>query len=264
MVGALHDRVVFVTGSAGGIGAEVARQLVAGGARVLLLDVLEEPLHILADELGESALSVTGDVTDLASLEAAVAAGIDRFGHLDAVLANAGIEALGPVGSMDVSLADRIVEVDLLGVWRTVRAALPALVASQGYALLVSSLSATSAGPYNAPYNAAKAGVVALAKTLRLEVASSGVEVGVAYFSYIATDAARRAVEDPIMMEVMGRMPAAMLRPIPVAKAAAAVVAGIARRSRRVVVPRSGIASVLFPEMAQRLTEFVLRPRPRR
>ena len=137
-------------------------------------------------------------------------------------------------------------------------------MASQGYALLVSSLSATSAGPYNAPYNAAKAGVVALAKTLRLEVASSGVEVGVAYFSYIATDAARRAVEDPIMAEVMGRMPAAMMRPIPVAKAAAAVVAGIARRSRRVVVPRSGIASVLFPEMAQRLTEVVLRPRHNR
>ena len=191
-------------------------------------------------------------------------AGIDRFGQIDAVLANAGIEALGPVASMDPSVADRIVEVDVLGVWRTVRATLPALVASRGYALLVSSLSATSAGPYNAPYNAAKAGVVALAKTLRLEVASTGMEVGVAYFSYIATDTARRAVDDPIMAEVMGRMPAAMLRPIPVAKAAAAVVAGIARRSRRVVVPRSGIASVLFPEMAQRLTEFVLRPGGRR
>jgi hypothetical protein len=66
------------------------------------------------------------------------------------------------------------------------------------------------------------------------------------------------------MAEVMGRMPAAMMRPIPVAKAAAAVVAGIAGRSRRVVVPRSGIASVLFPEMAQRLTELVLRPRHNR
>lgn len=125
-------------------------------------------------------------------------------------------------------------------------------------------MSATSASALNAPYNAAKAGVVALAKTLRLEVAEAGVAVGVAYFSYIGTETARRAVEDPIMADVMARMPKGLMRPIPVERAAAAVVRGIERRSRRVVVPGAAVVSVLFPELAQRLTEFALRPRRRR
>ncbi len=86
------------------------------------------------------------------------------------VVANAGIAAAGFVRSIDPAAFERVIEVDLLGVWRTVRTCLPYLIESKGYCLVVSSMAAVVHIPGNAPYNMAKAGVEAFANTLRAEV----------------------------------------------------------------------------------------------
>jgi NAD(P)-dependent dehydrogenase (short-subunit alcohol dehydrogenase family) len=251
----MAPKVILITGAAGGIGSATARALVARGHRVALVDVEEEGIERLAADLGSSATAITADVTSLSSMEDAVASTVGAFGRLDVVLANAGIEILGSVQSMTAVDVERVVDVDLLGVWRTVSAALPEIVRNRGYVAVVTSISGVTPGPFNAAYNTAKAGVVAFAKTLRLEVRPDGVAVGIVYFGYVDTATARRSVSHPAMAPIMAKMPKTAQRPVPVERAAAAIVRAIERRSARVVVPRALLVAVLLPEFVQSLTE---------
>jgi NAD(P)-dependent dehydrogenase (short-subunit alcohol dehydrogenase family) len=262
MAQATPRKVIMLTGAAGGIGAQTARRLVEAGHHVALVDIDGPGIHRLSTELGDRTLAFQADVTSHTDLERAVAATTERFGRLDAAIANAGIEILGPLSTMPMADVERVIDVDLLGVWKTVRAALPEVIRSRGYILVVSSVSSATPGPFNAAYNAAKAGVVAMAKTLRLEVRGHGVRVGIAYFGYIDTVEGRRAVENPAMAEVMARAPAKMRTPSPVDDAAAALVRSVERRSTRVVVPRSLAPAIEFPELVQAIAERWLGRQP--
>ncbi len=203
-----------------------------------LVDVERAGIDNLAAEFGPNALAVAADMTDLDSMENAVAATIGAFGRLDVVLANAGIEILGPVVAMPAADVERVIEVDLLGVWRTVRASMPEVIRNRGYVAVVTSISGVTPGSFNAAYNAAKAGVVAFAKTLRLELRSHGTAVGTIYFGYVDTETARRSVGHPATAPIMARMPKRTREPVPVEHAAGAIVRAVERRSRRVVTPR--------------------------
>jgi len=251
----VRSLVVLFTGAAGGIGAVTARELVARGHRVALADVERAGIDRLAAEFGPNAVAVTADVTDLASMENAVGATVGAFGRLDVVVANAGIEILGPVVAMPAADVERVIEVDLLGVWRTVRASLPEIIRNRGYVAVVTSISGVTPGPFNAAYNAAKAGVIAFAKTLRLELRPEGAAVGIIYFGYVDTETARRSVVHPAMAPIMAKLPRRTREPIPVERAAAAIVRAIETRSRRVVIPRSLTLGVLVPEVVQSLSE---------
>ena len=248
-------KVVLLTGAAGGIGSQTARRLVEAGHRVALVDIDGAGTHRLSAELGDHALAIEADVTSYADLERAVAATTERFGRLDAAIANAGIEILGPLGTMSVDRrrarhrcrpARRLED-------RPGRAARGDR--AHGYILVVSSVSGATPGPFNAAYNAAKAGVAAMAKTLRFEVRGQGVRVGIAYFGYIDTAEGHRAVEHPAMADVMARAPARMRTPTPVDHAAMALVRSVERRSSRVVVPRSLSAAIEIPERVQAVAE---------
>src|SRR3954465_11488573 len=138
----LKGQVVLITGGARGIGAETARRLVARGAKVVLVDLDREPLDALAAELGPSATSAIADVCSLEQMEAAVAHAVQTFGGLDVVMANAGIASYGSVLAVDPATFRHVVDVNLNGVFHTVRAALPALIERKGYVLVVSSLAA--------------------------------------------------------------------------------------------------------------------------
>jgi len=178
-------------------------------------------------------------VRDAASLEAAVAGAVERFGGLDAVVANAGIRPpTATVATVDPADFERVVDVNLLGVWRTVRAALPHLVERRGYALGIASLAAALHSPTMAPYAAAKAGVEAFMNSLRLEVEPKGVAVGTGYFGFIDTDMVRDALAQRGAERLTERTPSFMSRPLPVSVAGRAVVRGIERRARRVYAPR--------------------------
>ena len=236
----LQGKVVFITGAARGIGAGTARALAARGARLILTDLDAAPLAELAAELGEDrALSVACDVCDLESMEQAAAAGIERFGGIDLVLANAGIASYGSVLGVDPAMFRRVLDVNVLGVFHTVRATLPSVIERKGYYLIVSSEAAFAPAPGMIAYNASKAGVEHFASALRLEVDHHGVGVGSAHMSWIDTPLVRDAKADlSSFREMLKALPAPLAKTIPVQRCVNAFVAGLEQRKRRVYVPR--------------------------
>ncbi|MHB8452112.1 MAG: SDR family NAD(P)-dependent oxidoreductase, partial [Mycobacteriales bacterium] len=128
----------------------------------------------------------TADVTDRTALTAAVDSAAGRLGGLDVVVANAGVQAFGSVAGLDPEVFERVVAVNLLGSYHTLRAGIPHVRERRGYLLAVSSMAMAVHSPLQAHYNASKAGLAALADSLRLELAPDGVAVGVAHPTFVA------------------------------------------------------------------------------
>ena len=229
---------MLITGAARGIGADAARRLAARGARVSLVGLEPEELERLAAEIGEGAVWFECDVTDRDAVEAAVAGTVERTGGIDVVVANAGIGAGGPIADVDPEDFERVIEVNLLGAWRTIRAALPHVTERRGYVLPIASLAAlVPASPGMAAYSASKTAIEAIGRTLRVEVAHEGVDVGVAYFSWIDTDLVRGGDEHPAFRYMRSQLRGPTARTYPVSAAGEAIVRGIERRSRVVAAP---------------------------
>jgi NAD(P)-dependent dehydrogenase (short-subunit alcohol dehydrogenase family) len=237
----IRGKTVLLTGAARGIGADAARRLGARGARLALIDRDSEQLELRADELAEhgEVLAVPADVTDPDALSGAVAAARERFGGIDVVIANAGISGQpAPVTTIDPAEFERVIEVNLLGVWRTVRAALPDVVERKGYVLPIASVAAVVPCPLIAAYAASKHGVEGFADSMRMELAHTGTRVGVGYFSFIDTDMVRDAFADPAATVGLRALPGFLSRPVPVGAAGKAIVRGVERRAKHVYAPR--------------------------
>lgn len=238
-MGDLDQHVVFITGAARGIGRQTAKTVVRRGGRVVLVDVDEDELASAADELGHNAAHAVADVTDLDSMTKAVEVGIERFGKIDVVVANAGIASYGSVLNTDPAAFRRVIDVNLVGVFHTVRAALPSLIEHHGYILIVSSQGAFTPAPGLAAYNASKAGVEIFANALRLEVHHHGVGVGSAHMSWIDTPMFQDTKNDlSAFTDMLNRLPRPLNKTTTSDKCAAAFVHAIENRSRRVYVPR--------------------------
>jgi NAD(P)-dependent dehydrogenase (short-subunit alcohol dehydrogenase family) len=236
----LSGEVVFITGAARGIGAGTARALAERGARMIMVDLDAEPLAQVAAEIGEEhALPIACDVCDLDALQAAAAAGIERFGGIDLVVANAGVASCGSVAAVDPAAFKRVLDVNLLGVFHTVRATLPAVTERRGYYLIVSSEAAFAPGAGLASYCASKAGVEQFANSLRLEMAHRGVQVGSAHMSWIDTPLVQDAKDDfPSFREMLSSLPGPLGKTLPLERCVKAFVAALEQRKRRVYVPR--------------------------
>lgn len=235
----LDSQVILITGGARGIGRATAEALVGRGAKVVLTDLDQPALDEAVAALGaERCLGVVADVCDLAAMEAAVEAALERFGRLDVAVANAGVASYGSVLAIDPAVFRRTVDINITGVFHTARAALPALERAGGYLLVVSSLAAFAPAPGLAAYNASKAGVEHFANALRLEVAHRGVDVGVAHMSWIDTPLVQDAKDDlPSFRRMLSKLPPPLNRTSPVQACVDAFVAGIEKRSRRVFCP---------------------------
>jgi NAD(P)-dependent dehydrogenase (short-subunit alcohol dehydrogenase family) len=252
----VRDRTVLITGAARGIGAETARRLTARGANLALVGLEPELLERLAGELGDRAAFWEADVREAAALGRAVDGTVERFGGIDVVIANAGIAPRpATVAGGDPEAFERVIDVNLLGVWRTVRATLPHVRARRGYVLCIASMAAAIHLPLMASYNMAKAGVEALANSLRPELAGDGVDVGCAYFGVIDTDMVRDAYAERAWGRLNERTPAILTRRLPVAEAARGIERGIERRARRVVVPRSAIPTLFGGRLFQSIAD---------
>ena len=251
----LRDRVALITGPARGIGAETARQLAAKGMRLALVGLEPERLEALAAELPTETAWFQADVTDWDALRAAVDGSAAALGGIDVVVANAGIAPWGTVETIDPEQWERTIEVNLLGVWRTVRTTLPHVIERRGYVLPIASLAAAIHAPIITHYNAAKAGVEGFANGLRLEMRPYGVGVGCGYFGFIDTDMVRAPERDELLAETDAGT-GAFGRPAPVSKAGEAIVRGIERRARRVYYPPWIIGPLLVPSLAQRVVEL--------
>lgn len=270
-VKSVTDKVVFITGGAHGIGAEVARRLHRRGAKLALVDLDEVGLRAVAAELGDDrTLTITADVGDLAAMQAAAAQVTERFGGIDAVLANAGIASYGTVLGVDPAAYKKVIDVNVLGVFNTVRATLPAIIERRGYVLVVSSLAAFAAAPGMASYDVSKAGVEHFANALRMEVAGQGVAVGSAHMSWIDTALVRDAKSDlSTFAELLAKLPWPLNKTTSVDDCAAAFVKGVEHRRTRIYSPRwvallrwfKPVVSSRVGELAVRATTRKLLPR---
>src|SRR4051794_10086157 len=230
--------VVMITGAARGIGAASARQLYARGHELALVGLEPAELEARASELGTRAAAFECDVTDSDALASVVADVVERFGGIDVVIANAGVATVGTVATLDPDEFERVVEVNLLGVYRTVKATLPHVVERRGYVLVVASLAAALHGGMMANYAMAKAGAEAFANSLRQELAPQGTAVGCAYFGFIDTDIVRDAYEHPASQRARRDAPPWGARPIAGSEAGAALVGGVEGRWARVWATR--------------------------
>lgn len=174
-------RVVFLTGAAQGIGAATARRLFAEGATVVLADRNTDGAAHVADELGDPdrTLVVSCDLTDRASVDGAVAAAVERFGRLDALVNVAGGALRHPalLEGMDDDGWNRTLDLNLSGPMRCIRAVAPHL-GRGGAIVLVSSVNGLQAWGGES-YSSAKAGLVVLAKNLAVELGPAGVRINV-------------------------------------------------------------------------------------
>ena len=251
----MNGKTVLLTGAAGGIGSATARRLAASGARLALVDIDGDPLEALGTDLGDSAVTYRVDITDLQALEQVVRDASSRWGGLDVVIANAAMDLIGPLAELPAEAFDRCIEVNVLGTWRTIRAALPALRGPDGYVLVVSSAGVFMPPPFQGPYSASKAAIGALADTLRAELRGSGTRVGVIYFGSIDTEHARRSLNHPLMQRATRRVPKSLLNYAPLDGAAEAIERAILRRARTAVFPRSNAPIMHIPGVAKRLME---------
>ena len=234
----LAGKVALLTGAARGIGFETARLMHARGASVAVVDLDEDQAGDAAERIGPRALAIAADVTDTAAMDAAVGATVEAFGGIDVAVANAGI-APPPrtMNAMGSEAFERVMDVDLWGVWRTVRATLPHVIERRGHMVLIASIYAFANGAMASPYAAAKAGVEALGRSLRVELAPHGASATVGYFGFVDTRMVQDAFEDEVARRMEDRIPRFLLSRIEPVDAAGALVRGVERRAPRVIAP---------------------------
>lgn len=257
----LNGKVALVTGAARGIGFEAARQLHGRGASVALLDLNAAPARDAAQRIGVNAIGIGADVTDPGAMMSAVAETVERFGGLDIAVANAGIAPPTATTTRAVPAEEweRVVGVNLLGTWHTVRAALPQISERRGQLILNGSIYSHANGLLNSSYAVSKAGVEALGRALRAELAPFGASASIVYFGWVDTDLVRDSLDD----KDAGRMledtvPAFLLRRITPAAAGAAIVRALEERAPRTFAPGiwryiSALRGLLNPIVDRRL-----------
>ena len=170
------DRIYVVTGGGSGIGRASVERLVADGASVVAVDLTEETLAWTLD--ADRVVAVAGDVTKEETNEAMVSAAVEHFGALHGVFLNAGIPGFGLIDRVSMDLFDRVMDVNVRAVALGIRAALPHLRRVEAGAIVVTgSTSGLAADPGGWTYNASKAAVINLARSIALDLAHEGIRV---------------------------------------------------------------------------------------
>ncbi|BBY12033.1 mycofactocin-coupled SDR family oxidoreductase [Mycobacterium marseillense] len=219
--GSLHGRVAFITGAARGQGRSHAVRLAAEGADIIALDICAPASASVTyppatrEDLDETARLVEGqgrkilarevDVRDDAVLRQLVADGMEQFGRLDIVVANAGVLSWGRVWELTDEQWDAVIGVNLTGTWRTLRATVPAMIeaGNGGSIVVVSSSAGLKATPGNGHYSASKHGLTALTNTLAIELGEYGIRVNSIHPYSVETP----MIEPEAMMEIFATHP---------------------------------------------------------
>src|SRR6201993_699758 len=220
-IGSLDGRVAFVTGAARGQGRAHAIRLAREGADIIAIDIcgpvsasITYPLPT-AEDLQETVRGVEGagrkilarqvDIRDGAALRQVVADGVEQFARLDILVANAGVLSWGRLWELSDEQWDTVIDVNLSGTWRTIRAVVPAMIeaGNGGSIIIVSSSAGRQAGPRNGHYAASKHGLVALTNSLALEAGEFGIRVNSIHPYSIDTP----MIEREVMMELFKNHP---------------------------------------------------------
>ena len=221
MSGTLQGRVAFITGAARGQGRAHAIRLAREGADIIALDVcapvsdsisypaatpedLAETVRAVEAE-GRKVLAGEVDIRDDAALRQLVSDGVEQFGRIDILVANAGVLSWGRLWELTDEQWDAVVGVNLTGTWRTLRAVIPAMIeaGNGGSIVVVSSSAGLKATPGNGHYSASKHGLVALTNTLAIELGEFGIRVNSIHPYSVDTP----MIEPDLMMQVFKEHP---------------------------------------------------------
>lgn len=236
-VPSIAGQVVLVTGAGSGIGAAGALELKRRGALPVLVDCDRDTLERIAQSIGPDTLVQVADVTDARACEAAVQAALARHGRLDVVWANAGVASFGPLAHTDPVAWQRVIDVNVMGVFNCVHAALPAIMRQRGYVMVTASASSFAHPPAMSAYAASKAAVEAMCNAWRIELAAHGVAVGAIHASWIKTPLVSEGALHPGFVRLRATMPAFLNAEVEADAAARIMVDGMAMRRRRIWVP---------------------------
>jgi NAD(P)-dependent dehydrogenase (short-subunit alcohol dehydrogenase family) len=214
----LPGKVCVITGGSGGIGAATGRLFAAEGATVVLVDLDAARLEAAVAAIGSPAVTAqVADVADEAQMRAVIDTTVQRHGRLDALFCNAGIEGrIAPITEMPVEDFDRVMAVNVRGVFLGLKHALPVMKAQgSGSILITSSVAGFKGGAYLAPYAASKHAVVGLMRSAVLEAGASGVRINTIHPSPIETRMMRAiesgrapGAEDAAKQMITTRIPA--------------------------------------------------------
>ena len=253
----VRDRVVAITGSTGGLGGGLARALVNKGARVALLDIDRRALHAQQEALGQSAFAFETDVRSMSSVNDAMNAAAEHFGGIDIVIANAGIDCVEPLISADPENFERVIDINLTGVWRTFRSSIPYVAQRQGYLMAVSSMAAFVHSPLQAHYTASKAAVWAMCNSIRLEVRHMGVDVGSVHPTFFQTPMMEQVHSDNAGLKLWGGNRGGIWKMISIESVVNGIVNGIENRRDMVVLPKQNALIARAPGLFRPLIEAI-------
>ncbi|WP_051177906.1 short-chain dehydrogenase/reductase [Nocardia concava] len=260
-----EGRVALITGAGQGIGRELAGILYHRGAAVAVVDVDAQAATSVAAALGERALPVIADVSDRAAMAEAVHQVAGYFGHLDIVVANAGVvpkpATLRTIAPADF---DRVLDINLTGVFNTIHPALDHIVTARGHVVVVSSCAAFAPGMGGAPYMISKAAVEQLGRALRVELAPHGASAGIAYFGIVDTEMTHSTLDrDDLGRRIEALLPWPLSARITAEQAARAVADAIEHRASQSISPGPWIPYSLLRGMINRVLDFGLTKDPR-
>jgi 3-hydroxybutyrate dehydrogenase len=197
----MQDKVAVVTGAASGIGKEIAKTYFDHGAKVVIADLNLEAAQAVArefDPTGERALAVAMDVTNEEQVDAGIARVADRFGGIDVLVSNAGIQIVAPVDEFKFSDWKKMLAIHLDGAFLTTRACLKRMYAQGrgGTVIYMGSVHSKEASVLKAPYVAAKHGLVGLAKVVAKEGAAHGVRANVICPGFVRTPLVEKQIPE--------------------------------------------------------------------
>ncbi|NGY35964.1 3-ketoacyl-ACP reductase [Flavobacterium sp. XN-5] len=191
----LKNKNALITGAGKGIGKAIAIALAKEGVNVILVARTQSDLDEVAKEvnnLGAKSLTLTADVSDISSVNTAVAAALDKFKTIDILINNAGIAAFGKILEMEPTAWERIIQVNLMGTYYTTRAVLPNMIERQtGDIINISSTAGLKGNASTSAYSASKFAVLGLTESLMQEVRKHNIRVTALTPSTVATDMAK-------------------------------------------------------------------------
>ena len=258
---------IILTGASEGIGRALALALAARGARLALAARDRQRLESLAQEcraLGGDARALPTDVTNAQDCEWLVAETVKAFGGIDVVIHNAGITMWSRFDALqDLSILERIMEVNYLAPARLTALALPHLKQSKGLLVAVASLAGLTGVPERSGYAASKHAMVGFFDSLRIELAGTGVDVSVIAPDFVVSEIHKRAIGPD--GEPLGESPMMQSKIMTATDCAARIVRAIAKRERLVLMsPRGRLGrwlKLLAPTWIDRIAEKAIRQR---